>query len=198
MIGVELFMREQIDRRIERTKRDIRSAFIELITENEVKEVTIKEITDLANYNRSTFYAHYTDKEMLIEDIIDDAIEGLINTIEPSFQNGEVPLSVKLSSKTSKVIFTYIYKNKVMYSLLFNVNKFPGFQEKLCYALKELIESDTHFLRESKNKIDRSLYCYTQSAALVGRINFWVKEEYNFTVDYMAEQMVAYLKLFNK
>lgn len=196
MLGVELFMRESIDRRIERTKRDLRSAFIKLITENESKEITIKEITDLANYNRSTFYAHYTDKEMLIEDIIDDAIESLINTIESNFKNGEVPLSVKLSSNNSKVLFTYIEKNKSMFSLLFDVSKFPSFQEKLCYALKDLIESDTHFIKKYKEKLDRGLYSYTQSAALVGRINYWIKEGYNFNADYMAEQMVGYLKLF--
>src|SRR5699024_9600447 len=147
--------------------------------ENDAKDLTVKEITNLANYNRSTFYAHYSDKQELVEDIVDDAIEGFINTIEPFFQYGEVPLAVKLSSNNSKVLFTYIEENKSMFSLLFDVSKFPSFQEKLCYALKDLIESDTHFIKQYKNKLDRGLYSYTQSAALVGRINFWIKEGYN-------------------
>src|SRR5699024_7183725 len=190
------FMGEKVDRRIERTKRDIRYAFIDLIRENDAKDLTVKEITNLANYNRSTFYAHYSDKQELVEDIVDDAIEGFINTIEPFFQDGEVSVAVKLSSHNSTVLFTYIEENKSIFSLLFDVSKFPSFQEELCYALKDLIESDTHFIKQYKIKLDRGLYSYTQSAALVGRINFWIKEGYNLNADYMAEQMVGYLKLF--
>src|SRR5699024_4886952 len=95
-------MGEKVDRRIERTKRDIRYAFIDLIRENDAKDLTVREITNLANYNRCTFYAHYSDKQELVEDIVDDAIEGFINTIEPFFQYGEVPLAVKLSSIIQK------------------------------------------------------------------------------------------------
>ncbi|AST95342.1 TetR/AcrR family transcriptional regulator [Shouchella clausii] len=189
-------MNGKVDRRIERTKRDIRMAFIDLIRENDAKDLTVKEITSLANYNRTTFYAHYSGQDELIEDIIDDAIQGFISKIEPTFQNGEVPLSIKLSSTASKTVFKYIEDNKAMFSLLFDVNKFPSFQEKLCSAIKDLLESDIHFLKQYKSKLDRSLYCYTQSAALVGRINFWIKEGYTYSADYMAEQMVEYLKLF--
>lgn len=189
-------MRVNIDRRVERTKRDIRIAFIELIKNHEAKDITIQEITNLANYNRTTFYAHYSDQKELIEDIIDEAIQGFISKIEPNFKNGEVPISIKFSPKASKAVFMYIEENKDMFTLLFDVDRFPSFQEKLCSALKDLLLDDIHFLSQYKDKLDRSLYCYTQSAALVGRINFWIKEGYTFSADYMADQMVKYLKLF--
>ncbi|CAH1214408.1 hypothetical protein PAECIP111893_03794 [Paenibacillus plantiphilus] len=191
-------MNKKTDRRIERTKRDIRFAFMNLITENDAEQITVKEITDYANYNRTTFYAHYSDKSELIEDIIDEAIQGFISKIEPTFHNGEVPIHVKFSSDTSLVVFKYVEDNKLIFSLLFDVNKFPSFQEKLCFSIKELIESDIHFLKQFKDTLDKSLYCYTQSSALVGRLNFWVKQEYAFNAEYMADQMVEYLKLFNR
>ncbi|GAK08015.1 TetR/AcrR family transcriptional regulator [Geomicrobium sp. JCM 19038] len=189
-------MNNKTDRRVERTKRDIRLAFIELIEKHEAKDITIQEVTDLANYNRTTFYAHYSDQKGLIEDIIDDAIQGFIDVIQPSFHNGKVPNSIKFSPSASKMIFRYIEQNKSMFNLLFNVNKFPSFQEKLCFALKDLLLDDLHFVHHYKNHTDRSLYCYTQAAALVGRINFWIKEGYTVDADYMAEQMVSYLRLF--
>ncbi|NRG33074.1 TetR/AcrR family transcriptional regulator [Niallia circulans] len=191
-------MSGKIDRRIQRTKRDIRMAFIKLIRENNAKDLTVKEITSLANYNRTTFYTHYSDKDELIEDIIENAIQEFINMIDLTFRDGEVPHSIKLSSKTSKSLFKYIEDNKPMFSLLFNVNKFPSFQEKLCSALTELLKYDTHLIKQFNNELDCSLYCYTQSAALIGRINFWIKEGYTFNADYMAEQMVEYLKLFKQ
>ncbi len=191
-------MNKKIDRRVERTKRDIRFAFMNLIKEYDFEHITIKEITDLANYNPTTFYAHYSDKNELMEDVIEEAIQGFVNTIEAAFQNGEVPVAVKFSSKTSKVVFKYVEENKLTFGLLFDVKKFHGFQEKLCFAIKELIQSDIHLVKQLKDTLDIDLYCYTQASSLVGRLNFWVKQKYLYSADYMAEQMVEYMKLFNK
>lgn len=188
----------KVDRRVERTKRDLRTAFLTLIEKNDIQELTVKEITDFANYNRSTFYAHYSDKNELIEEVIDEAIQGFISRIEPTFQNGEIPLHVKLSLKTSQAVFSYVEENQLFFTLLFNVNKFPGFQEKLSLVIAELIESDVHFLSQFKGLLDEKLYCYTQASSFVGRLNFWVKQEYAFSTEYMAIQMVEYMKLFNR
>lgn len=168
-----------------------------LVKEYDFDSITVKEVTDLANYNRTTFYSHYSDKNELMEDIVDEAITGFITKIEAAYQNGEVPTAVKLSSQTSKVVFKYVEENKLTFSLLFDVKKFPTFQERLCFAIKELIQSDIHFTKQLKGNIDIDLYCYTQASSLVGRLNFWVKQDYSFSTDYMAEQMVEYIKLFN-
>lgn len=57
---------EKIDRRIERTRQLIRDALVGLILEKGYEKVTIQDIIDRANVGRSTFYAHYRDKEDLL------------------------------------------------------------------------------------------------------------------------------------
>lgn len=53
------------DRRVQRSRQMIQSAFIELTVEKGYDKVTVQDIVDRANVGRATFYAHYTDKEDL-------------------------------------------------------------------------------------------------------------------------------------
>lgn len=43
------------------TTAAIDAAFISLIKDKEIKEITVSEICETAKINRSTFYAHYAD-----------------------------------------------------------------------------------------------------------------------------------------
>ena len=49
------------DRRVRKSKQALRKAFRELITEKPLKYITIKELVERADLNRSTFYHHYKD-----------------------------------------------------------------------------------------------------------------------------------------
>jgi AcrR family transcriptional regulator len=54
------------DRRSARTRRLLSGALIELMLEQRYDEITVQNIIDRANIGRSTFYAHYLDKEDLL------------------------------------------------------------------------------------------------------------------------------------
>ena len=56
------------DRRVRRTRRLLQQALVALITERGYERVTVQEVLDRADVGRTTFYAHYRDKdELLIE-----------------------------------------------------------------------------------------------------------------------------------
>ena len=42
-----------------RSRENIRKAYVELIHEKGTIEITVKELVERADVNRSTFYAHY-------------------------------------------------------------------------------------------------------------------------------------------
>ena len=54
------------DRRVRRTRELLRSAFLSLILEKGYDRITVQDILDKADVGRSTFYAHYRDKEDLL------------------------------------------------------------------------------------------------------------------------------------
>lgn len=49
------------DRRVRRTENAIRSAFLKLIFEKDINKITVKELCECADINKSTFYLHYRD-----------------------------------------------------------------------------------------------------------------------------------------
>ena len=65
------------DFRSERTKEKIIKAFIELLGTKGYEKIAINEISLKANINRVTFYTHYKDKEVLLNDIIDRVQDSL-------------------------------------------------------------------------------------------------------------------------
>ncbi|MBZ0280447.1 MAG: TetR/AcrR family transcriptional regulator [Anaerolineae bacterium] len=59
---------ETHDRRIQRTRRLLRGALVELVKERGYDTITIQDITERANLGRTTFYLHYQSKEELLLD----------------------------------------------------------------------------------------------------------------------------------
>lgn len=65
------------DRRVQRTRRALREALVELILERGWDEVSVQHVCDRANVGRSTFYTHFADKEELLIGGLDDLRKGL-------------------------------------------------------------------------------------------------------------------------
>lgn len=61
---------ENLDPRIRRTKGYISEAFRQLLGEKSFKSITVREITERADVNRATFYAHYEDKFALLHETL--------------------------------------------------------------------------------------------------------------------------------
>ena len=69
-------MEKKSDRRIRRTKALLRHGLAQLMSEKSVNEVTVKELVDLVDINRSTFYLHYTDIYNMLESVEDELFDA--------------------------------------------------------------------------------------------------------------------------
>ncbi len=56
------------DRRVRRSQQALLNALVQLMIEKGFERTTIADIAERANVGRSTFYAHYADKEALLRD----------------------------------------------------------------------------------------------------------------------------------
>ena len=74
-------MEKKSDRRIRRTKALLRHGLAQLMSEKSVNEVTVKELVDLVDINRSTFYLHYTDIYNMLESVEDELFDEILHTI---------------------------------------------------------------------------------------------------------------------
>lgn len=70
-----------MDLRIERTRKCIKDAFIELRKAKPIEKITIKELAVLASINKATFYSHYTDIYDLSEQLEKETISSIVEKI---------------------------------------------------------------------------------------------------------------------
>jgi AcrR family transcriptional regulator len=70
-------MKVKNDRRSQRTRQALGDALLELMAEKGYETLSIKDIIERANVGRSTFYAHYADKEDLFVSQMAHMVERL-------------------------------------------------------------------------------------------------------------------------
>ncbi|WP_455501366.1 TetR/AcrR family transcriptional regulator [Gemmiger sp.] len=70
-----------MDLRVKKTKRAIRSAFYELIKEKPLEKITVKEIAERAEINKTTFYAHYETVYDLVDQLEQEAVAEIVRQI---------------------------------------------------------------------------------------------------------------------
>jgi AcrR family transcriptional regulator len=77
-----------MDPRIARTRRSLQAALFELAREHPLDDITVGDIAERAEVNRSSFYQHYADKETLLADALDamadEAEASLPEHVDPS------------------------------------------------------------------------------------------------------------------
>lgn len=66
------------DRRARRSRHQLRLALLELLRKRPYDAITVQEIVDTADVGRSTFYAHFTDKDDLLVDNVRHLVGDLI------------------------------------------------------------------------------------------------------------------------
>ncbi len=70
-----------MDLRIKKTRRGIIDAFLELRAKKPLEKITVKELCDKAEINKSTFYCHYTDVYDLQNQLETEVITSIINDL---------------------------------------------------------------------------------------------------------------------
>ncbi|MFC9998001.1 TetR/AcrR family transcriptional regulator [Nocardia sp. NPDC127526] len=80
-----------MDRRVRRTRMALHIALIELMKERSYARITVQDIIDRADVGRSTFYAHYRDKDDLLVVSCTEHVREVIST-ELAAYDGDPPL----------------------------------------------------------------------------------------------------------
>ena len=102
------------NRRTQRTKRAIYTAFAGLLSEKELHKITVQELVDRADIGRATFYTHYLD----IYDL-NDKIEGetMTEIAYIALELGEQP-----AEEFFKSLLDYMYDNRAVFKMIFSPN----------------------------------------------------------------------------
>lgn len=175
---------EKIDRRAKYTKMVLEESLITLMEKKDISKITIKEICEKADINRSTFYAHYRDQYDLLRKIENKflaAIQAYLENFDKKYTEDIVLITEK--------IFQYIRKNARICRLLLSERGDFTFQKKIMKLVYDLIISEI----TGNNKITKEdaeyVYSFTVSGC-VGFVQKWLDDGMKKSPRYMAETIV--------
>lgn len=181
--GVKKLSAEK-DLRVYRTKKSICDAFVRLLERKGFQAITIQDIADEAMINRSTFYAHYTDKYDLLEKYTQHVFAELDDLPGGPREFDSSVSSQKIESQYWTVfdkLFEHVGNNAVFYRAMLNESLqfehqlqqvlFSRIQERI-HVFKAQI-SYVHQLDISEDLMD-TLFCRYFSCACVGIITWWL------------------------
>ena len=103
------------NKRKRESQEKIEKAFIDLIQTRNVEEITVTDICNLTQLNRSTFYANYLDIYDLVDKIKIKIIEDFFNIYKDETAN-------KYHSYDFLKLFQHIKENQLFYKIYFKLN----------------------------------------------------------------------------
>ncbi|MGK0553511.1 TetR/AcrR family transcriptional regulator [Macrococcus capreoli] len=120
------------DRRVSKSQKVIKEAFIALLDKQSFESITVQGISDLADVNRSTFYAHYLDKFDLLDKLEDEYIDKIRNEIEDVDHSNAYTVYDVMKS-----LINHIDEDMTFYKMMFMLDKDSGIERKLYLLLNE-------------------------------------------------------------
>ncbi|MDE7230040.1 MAG: TetR/AcrR family transcriptional regulator [Oscillospiraceae bacterium] len=70
-----------MDLRVKKTKSAIINSFLQLRSKKPLERITVKELSDLAEINKATFYLHYKDIYDLSESLENELLDSVLSSI---------------------------------------------------------------------------------------------------------------------
>lgn len=170
------------DRRIRKTKAQLRTGLAKLLQKKSIKEITVKELVELVDINRSTFYLHYSD----IYNMLSSIEEELLEEIRQAILNHPVSPFNESSFPFIEDIFQILEENKDICCALLGHNGDIAFLHRI-----ESLISD-HSLSVLRvtfpETIEDLKYSYSFClSGCIGLVKTWLTSDTNETPQYMAE-----------
>lgn len=168
---------------VEQTKQTLTDAFWRLYREKGIDKITVREITTLAGYNRSTFYEYFYDVYDVLKQLEDSLLEKLrfgapkigvvsIAELAATFEENAEYLSV-LFSKKGDISFMFGAREKLkkpFYDKAAELGKHLTFEEELEleYHVAGIVSSMIYWLhlpdRPSAEKYLENLHAINDDA----------------------------------
>ncbi|WP_308465263.1 TetR/AcrR family transcriptional regulator [Rathayibacter soli] len=169
------------DRRVRRTRKALHETFISLVLEKGYDQLTVQDILDRADIGRSTFYAHYRDKEALLTACFDGVREQLTSEFDALTTAG-LPIEVY---RPAELIFDHAYRNQRIYRAICGRN---GGGIVLRYLHTLIVDVLLEHLRRQANASvsgDRvadstpdEVAAEFYAAATVGLLAWWIDQDF--------------------
>lgn len=174
---------ETQDRRIKRTKMLLQNALVDLMLEKAVGKISVKELTQKADVNRSTFYLHYLD----IYDMLEQMENEFVETIQGFFHDFFTPLTTSMPLTLFVNISEWLEQDKEYYVKLLRGSASGYIFEELESRIRDEFLTLLYLIFLDEESLDlRTRVNFTVSGT-VGVLRMWVMEGGNISLVELSE-----------
>lgn len=172
-------MKPKENQRIKLTKTLLKNSLINLMHTKSIHKITIKELCENADINRSTFYLYYSDQYQLLKEIEDEllfnATEHLKN-IDSNFDNVHY----------LKELLYYMKSNSDIFDTLLCRQENMSFQTKLIDISNKNLKLNLNL--KCEEKIADYIYRYVIFGCL-SLITKWFEAGFDVSTDELADMI---------
>ena len=172
-----------------KTEERIETSLLQLMKEQTFETINIRQLIDLAEVNRSTFYRHYLDKYDLLEKIED----RLLGDLQAYYQEALESACLFKLEKDFKVE-DYIHEKQNLFhffepyledlAILLGPNGSPTSSRRLQEALREIFWQSISLADPHLEEVEVDLLLNHQAASFMGTLTYWLAHP-----RYKAQQM---------
>lgn len=158
------------DRRIRKTKQLLINSLAALLDKKPLKNITVRELAELSDINRGTFYLHYRDVYDMVDKLETEAFmrfNEIVSNYEPSYE--EETFTGFLTE-----LFEFLADNSLLAKSLIGKNGDAAFVDKLKTTLREKYVARVYSDLNIKDNIKFEYMCHFIEMGSVGICEAWL------------------------
>ena len=178
------------NRSVRNTKRRLREGLLSLMEKKPINEISVKELTELVDVNRGTFYFHYQDIYDLLRDMEQDFFENFDRTLsenKPALDEDGFPILDAEGTPYLHAVFSFIDQNRDFCRIMLS----PRGDMQFVELVKHRVDSQCRFfwqiLAPGADEERRGMYNAFLINGLIGLIQEWVNDRRDLSVESISE-----------
>ncbi|MEG1061003.1 MAG: TetR/AcrR family transcriptional regulator C-terminal domain-containing protein [Oscillospiraceae bacterium] len=182
-------MEKSTDRRVRKTLQILRGGLTSLMKEKPINEISVRELSELCDINRGTFYLHYKD----VFDMVEQLERELYRELEAILAKYDIHSDEQMLLMM-KDLFAFLDENKDICSAILGKYGNSAFVMRVATLMKAKYNYLWNSLKGNKSTTYERSFWFMVSGA-IGLIQEWLGCENPEPADEIAE--LAYQLIFN-
>ena len=175
-------MEKKVDRRVIKTRRQLKKGLAVLMKEKSVNQITVKELVEEVDINRSTFYLHFKD----IQDLLREIEENMEAQIKSAIEEHPIVSGNENAFYFKEDMFRVLDEEREISKALIGPNGDMGFIHRIERIIKENSRGTLEKMFPGKKEDLKYFYAFCLSGCL-GLVKVWLNEGEEKSPEEMAQ-----------
>ena len=175
-------MEKKVDRRVIKTRRQLKKGLAALMKEKSVNQITVKELVEEVDTNRSTFYLHFKD----IQDLLREIEENMEAQIKRAIEEHPIVSGNENAFYFIEDMFRVLDEEREISKALIGPNGDMGFIHRIERIIKENSRGTLEKMFPGKKEDLKYFYAFCLSGCL-GLVKVWLNEGEEKSPEEMAQ-----------